>query len=130
MLDWLQRMLRPDPGAPPPPPGVLTLYGLPDGQEQPSEGTPSLVLPDFDPVDASLALSPVDAPAIRREPAAVFRSLLDAVDLSALRDPNSRARLGFVRRWLDEVSPAAIAWLAEPEETAGDGVSWASVGQT
>ena len=123
MWRQLTKLFRSPAPEPAPPPGVLVLYGLPAEGADPSRQTPSLVLPSLDPEDAQRCFSPTAT--LSSEPRAAFEARLSAVSPEELRDPNSRARLGFVRRWLDEVSPAAVAWLLEPDETAGDGEHWA-----
>lgn len=119
-LTALFRTPAPEPS--PEPAGVLVLYGLPAEDTVPTPQTPSLVLPSLDPEDGQRCFQPTAA--LQQAPLAAFVARLDTAPLEALRDPNSRARLGFIRRWLDEVSPAAVAWLLEPDETAGDGSHW------
>ena len=49
--------------------------------------------------------------------------LEEAVGL-VLRDPNTRARLQWVRGWLDEHEVEHVRFQFEPESVAGDVLGW------
>ena len=129
MFEWLQKIFSgaPDPRSAPgtPQPQALVFYGVSQPGALPDAQTPSLVLPDLDPEDPQRCFSPPAAGFERRERSA-FIALLDGIDPATFRDPNSRARLGFIRRWLSELQPIEVVWHLEDEQTAGDGVSWGS----
>lgn len=109
---------RPPPGKAdtlPPHADTLVVYALDGPGQSPDRRTPCMVVLDFDPVDVRKAF---DAEAtLRRQSVDDFRARLD--DPGPLRDPNSRGRLQFVRRWLADHDPAWVGWRLEPAATAG-----------
>lgn len=102
----------------PPDADTLVVYGLDAPDAEPDGRTPSLVVLDFDPVDVRRVFEAT--PALARAPAPAFAARLDP-PTDALRDPNSRGRLTFVRRWLAEHAPDHVGWRLEPAVTAGRG---------
>ncbi|MEL6347883.1 MAG: hypothetical protein AAFV53_32555 [Myxococcota bacterium] len=130
MFEWIRRLLTgptpPDADVLPDASGVLVFYGLTDVRAGglPDARTPSMVLPDLDPADAQRCFAPPPSPDFVRRSRGAFRAMLDDIDHDALRDPNSRARLAFLRRWLVELDPIEVVWHLEDAATAGDGNSW------
>ena len=59
--------------------------------------------------------------ALARADAAAFGARLETA--VALRDPNSRGRITFVRRWLADQTPSHVGWRLEPAATAGRGIT-------
>lgn len=123
---------RPAPSAPrrPPRPGskadtlpadatALAVYSLPRPDATPDARTLSLVVLDFDPVDVVTALAA--GPALIVESPAALHARIERARGGPLRDPNSRGRLEFVRRWVIEQAPAWVGWRLEPAEGAGTG---------
>lgn len=101
---------------------TLVLYGLDDVEAAPAPGVDSLVLLDFDPVDVAHLFDAPEAPACRvAEPSALLARLDGRLD--GVRDPNSRGRVHFARRWLDDVRPMYVGWRLEPAAIAGDGTA-------
>lgn len=112
---------RPRPGSTdtlPPLADTLVVYALDAAAQRPDGDTPCMVVLDFDPVDVQR----VFAASAHLEHSAVgaFRGRLAQTD--DLRDPNSRGRLEFVRRWLAEHDPPHVGWRLEPAATAGSGL--------
>lgn len=116
------RPRRPAPGkvdALPPDADALVVYALAAPDAEPDGRTPSLVVLDFDPVDMRRIFEA--GPALARADAATFGARLETA--VALRDPNSRGRITFVRRWLADQTPSHVGWRLEPAATAGRGIT-------
>lgn len=101
---------------------ALALYALPHPDARPTPTSPSLVVLDFDPVDVVAALSARAAPALVVETAEALHERIErARKAGVLRDPNSRGRLEFVRRWLVDHDPTHVGWQLEDAAIAGTG---------
>lgn len=131
LLDRLRRRTRTGPEAPrpvarprpgktdivPPTADALVVYGLDGADGVPDSRTPCMVVLDFDPVDVRQIFAA--GPALERRVRADFERRLQAP--GAIRDPNSRGRLEFIRRWLVDHDPSHVGWRLEPAATAGGG---------
>ena len=102
---------------------TVVFYALPDASAQLSPQTPSLVIERFFVEDAQAAFGV--APAPRRETVSglEFEAVLARAVAAPRRDPNSRGRVEFVRRWYLDTAPAWVTWQLEPAAVAGTGVA-------
>ncbi len=113
---------RPRPGSTdtlPPLADTLVVYALDAPTTDPDDKTPCMVVLDFDPVDVQRLFAA--SATLARSDVGAFHGRLAATD--ALRDPNSRGRLEFVRRWLADHDPPHVGWRLEPAATAGSGLN-------
>jgi len=101
----------------PPTADALVVYALERADEVPDSQTPCMVVLDFDPVDARRIFAAEAA--LERSDRDAFERRLAAP--AGLRDPNSRGRREFVRRWLIDHDPPYVGWRLEPAATAGSG---------
>ncbi len=140
MKKWLNKLFgspapppkeEPPPVAPPDPwpqwlenCDTLALYGLGAEQTTPSPGTLSLVLHNLDPQDQqNLFNAPKSPQSAIISGQKLTESLREGLTTTPLRDPNSRARVHWALKWLEEHRPAQVACSVEPFDLAGDGTA-------